>query len=159
MFTAAGRLQRQLIAAKRRIIGTDTAGTSNLTAGYVLYQKFTASESASCTELQSYCLVNSNIILGIYTDNAGRPSTLLNQSASTAATAGRWVAAAIPATSLVSGTTYWLAVTCSVTGGCSHTSPANSGQYEYQARSFQALPATAASTSYTNYLVAVRGMA
>ena len=141
-----------------KIIGTDTQGTSNLTAGYSLCQKFQASASGNCDKIEVYCLVNSNVRVGIYTDNAGSPNTLLNQSASTAITSGGWRSITIDSTALTSGTYYWLACICETTGGTSNTFPGNTGVYTYQNMGgYTTLPSTATGTPENNYLIAIRG--
>jgi hypothetical protein len=53
----------------------------------------------------------SKIVVGLYSDAAGHPGTLLAQGARTAPASGAWATVAIPATAVVNGGRYWLAVT------------------------------------------------
>jgi outer membrane protein assembly factor BamB len=53
----------------------------------------------------------SKIVVGLYTDATGHPGSLLAQGTRVAPTAGAWATVAIPATAVVSGGKYWLAVT------------------------------------------------
>lgn len=158
MFSASKSIRTAKGMAEIKLIGTDTPGNTNLTSGYVLFQKFTADASGTLNNIEIYPLVNSNVRVGIYSENASTPNVLLTESSSTAVTSGAWARIPVPGVSITSGTIYWLACTCETTGGCSHTSPSNTGLYRYVLRSYQALPGVASGTSTApNYLVAIRG--
>lgn len=50
------------------------------------------------------------ITIGLYTDNTGHPGTLLTQGSITTIQAGAWNTINVPATTITSGTHYWIAV-------------------------------------------------
>jgi hypothetical protein len=51
-----------------------------------------------------------NMVLGVYSDNAGHPGTLLSQISSSAMTVGAFNTFVAPSASIVSGTKYWIAI-------------------------------------------------
>jgi outer membrane protein assembly factor BamB len=53
----------------------------------------------------------SKLVVGLYSDAAGHPGTLLAQGTKAAPASGAWATVAIPATAVVNGGKYWLAVT------------------------------------------------
>src|SRR5215467_5416695 len=52
----------------------------------------------------------SQITVGLYTDKSGHPGTLLTQGSITTIQAGAWNTINVPATTITSGTHYWIAV-------------------------------------------------
>jgi outer membrane protein assembly factor BamB len=56
------------------------------------------------------------VYVGLYSDNAGHPGTLLTQGSKTSPTAGTWNTIAVPATAITGGTTYWLAILGTTSG-------------------------------------------
>ncbi len=77
----------------------------------------------------------SQLVAGLYADASGHPGTLLNQGSSTQLQSGAWNPISLPATSVVAGTPYWIAIlgTASGTvtfrdsnGGCAAESSAES---------------------------------
>jgi hypothetical protein len=53
---------------------------------------------------------SSKVIVGVYSDNAGHPGTLLAQAAIASSQAGRWNSIPIAGAAVASGSKYWLAV-------------------------------------------------
>ena len=51
-----------------------------------------------------------NMVLGVYSDNAGHPGTLLSQVSSSALTLGAFNTLVAPSATIVSGTRYWIAI-------------------------------------------------
>lgn len=52
----------------------------------------------------------STIWVGLYTDNAGHPGTLLSQASSSTLTAGAWNTITVPTANITNGTSYWIAL-------------------------------------------------
>ena len=74
----------------------------------------TAAATGSLANLAVYVdtsTTSSKIVVGLYADAAGHPGSLLVQGSKLAPASGAWATVAIPATSVVSGGKYWLAVT------------------------------------------------
>ena len=93
----------------------------------------------------------SQVTLGIYSDAAGHPGTLMTQASLSQLTAGAWNTLTVPAVALAQGSNYWIAI-LGVTGtvrfhdrshGCSSETNAS--------RNLTALPATwSPGTAYTD---------
>jgi hypothetical protein len=60
---------------------------------------------------------SSKVVVGIYTDNAGKPGTLLAQGTISVTTAAAWNTATIPATTITAGQKYWIALLSPPTKG------------------------------------------
>jgi outer membrane protein assembly factor BamB len=56
------------------------------------------------------------LTLGLYTDNAGHPGTLLTQATTTTIASGTWNTLTVPSVSITSGTKYWIAILGSSSG-------------------------------------------
>jgi hypothetical protein len=104
--------------------GTSTiqSGRDSNTAGQAEAFQFVASASGSATRLFVYldaANAASQVVVGIYAHNAqtGNPGGLLAQATLTSPTAGSWNSVTIPATNIVSGTKYWIAVLGPAGGG------------------------------------------
>jgi hypothetical protein len=83
------------------------------------------------------------LIVGIYSDNANTPGTLLTTGSLSSPTAGAWNAVTVDPVGLASGTRYWLAVLG--TGGTLRFRDASSSSYRSASSSqttLTALPAT-----------------
>ncbi|MDQ1709934.1 MAG: hypothetical protein QOG49_1319, partial [Frankiaceae bacterium] len=74
----------------------------------------TATATGSLANLTVYVdtsTTSSKVVVGLYADAAGHPGSLLVQGTKLAPASGAWATVAIPATAVVSGGKYWLAVT------------------------------------------------
>lgn len=94
---------------------TTVGGTSvGLGANFLVYFKFTAGSSFTASELHLYGSTSSGakVTLGIYSDNAGAPGTLLGETGEVAlGSSAGWVTAALDSgVSITNGTAYWLAL-------------------------------------------------
>lgn len=96
-----------------KLIGTDSqaanaAGTTN----FIHACRWAASASGVVTEIHVYVPANTSIKVGIWSDNAGVPGTLLGKrNTSTAVTGGQWNTLTLEASvNVTSGTDYWLGV-------------------------------------------------
>jgi len=58
----------------------------------------------------------SQLVAGLYADASGHPGTLLSQGSSTQLQAGAWNPISLPATSVVAGTPYWIAILGTASG-------------------------------------------
>lgn len=79
----------------------------------------TAVASGPLSNLFVYLDATSNVSklnVGLYSDNAGHPGTLLTQVSSTALTAGTWNTFTVPTVNITNGTRYWIAVLGTGTG-------------------------------------------
>jgi Glycosyl hydrolases family 16 len=56
------------------------------------------------------------IVVGLYTDNAGNPGSLLTQGNTTTPLAGAWNSIAVPPVSVAAGTVYWIAILGTTSG-------------------------------------------
>lgn len=84
---------------------------------YAVWDRFICSISGRCSELHIKLNGNCNIKVAIFSDSGGIPGIVLaKKDATTSCTAG-WnsIAFEIPV-DIISGTKYWLAVACSMTG-------------------------------------------
>jgi len=86
----------------------------------------------------------SQLIAGVYADAGGHPGQLLNYGSSSQLLAGAWNPIALPATSVVAGTPYWIAILGTGSGTpVFHDSTAGSCASETSSQnSLTALPAT-----------------
>lgn len=104
------------------VLGYDTLGgnaTGVYTAPVQLGCKFTASASDTFDEVMVWLQANTtngNFKVSLYQDLAGVPNTELYDSGATSGTlttTGAWVSCPLSG-SIVSGTTYWIIVSCNV---------------------------------------------
>jgi len=80
----------------------------SLAHGYFTLSKFTASYTGLMYQIRVYANTSGNVKVAIYSDNGGKPDTLLSVvNASTAVTAG-WNKITAPTISINQGTDYWL---------------------------------------------------
>jgi subtilisin family serine protease len=80
--------------------------------GTVEATQYTAAASGSTTSVVLYVDAgngSTRFSLGLYTDSAGVPGTLLAQGTATSVQTGTWNSVTIPATTLVAGRPYWIA--------------------------------------------------
>ena len=129
---------------------SDVAASAFAVENYIVLSKWTASATGRISEIR--CRVKAsttgNIILGIYSDNAGQPSTLLATTASTAITSGaeREVTVALVSNiNVASGTVCWIAANSSVSLIARVT---ETGTYWYKVLTYGTLPSSAG-TGYT----------
>src|SRR4051794_20876586 len=88
------------------VVDTDSSGLAEAF-------KTTAATGGSVEELNVYLDVKSTatkVVIGLYSDNAGHPGTLLAQGSTTNLHNGAWNTVTVPATQVSVGTPYWLAV-------------------------------------------------
>ncbi len=82
-------------------------------AGLAEAYQTTATTSGTLSKLSVYLDSTSaatNVVVGVYADAAGHPGTLLAQGTLAAPVNGAWNDVPIPAASITSGTTYWVAL-------------------------------------------------
>jgi len=93
----------------------------------------------------------SQVTLGIYSDAAGHPGTLLTQASLLQLTAGAWNTLTLPSASLAQGTNYWIAI-LGVTGTVRFHDRSHGCSSEIHAtRNLTALPASwATGSTYTD---------
>lgn len=85
-----------------------------VTTGRAEAFQVTASANGSLASLSVYVdtsTTSSKVVVGLYSDVAGHPGSLLVQASKAAPASGAWATVAIPTTAVVSGDKYWLAVT------------------------------------------------
>jgi hypothetical protein len=121
------------------LVGTNTVNSSQDADTSGMAEAFSATASASGTLGKMSIYIDSGnaattVVVGIYSDNAGHPGTLLTQSSISSPTVSAWNTVAVSNVPLTSGTKYWIALlgtggtvrirdqfsACSVT--CSETS-------------------------------------
>ncbi|HRD67655.1 MAG TPA: PKD domain-containing protein [Candidatus Competibacter sp.] len=89
-------------------IGTKTDTISKGTAKAFLKQ---ADKTGRVASLSVYVASGSTaLVAGLYTNNNGRPGSLLGQGTLSAPKAGSWNTVDLPATAVAAGTTYWIAI-------------------------------------------------
>jgi outer membrane protein assembly factor BamB len=79
----------------------------------------TASAAGTLANLSVYVdasTTSGKLVVGLYSDNAGHPGTLLAQASKPTPASSAWSTLAIPATAVVSGGKYWIAVAGGTTG-------------------------------------------
>jgi outer membrane protein assembly factor BamB len=81
----------------------------------------------------------SKVTMGLYSDNGGRPGTLLTQGTITAPTSAAWNTATVPSVSVTAGTTYWITI----------LSPAGSGQVYFRDAASGTLSQSSSQTNLT----------
>lgn len=75
--------------------------------------QYTATTGGIATKLYVYIdspNTATSVVVGIYTDNANNPGTLLAQATITNPVKGAWNSVTIPAASVTAGTKYWIAI-------------------------------------------------
>lgn len=89
-------------------IGTKTDTISKGTAKAFMKQ---ADKTGRATSLSVYVASGSTaLVAGLYTNNNGRPGTLLAQGTLSVPKAAKWNTVALPATTVTAGATYWIAI-------------------------------------------------
>lgn len=87
--------------------------TDSLPAGQAAAFQATARASGNLSSLVVYLDASSTVsqlLAGLYADASGHPGALLSQGSNTQLRAGAWNSVSLPATSLVAGTQYWIAI-------------------------------------------------
>src|SRR4030042_2478797 len=113
------------------LIGTSTVGTANVTVGLLCACKFTCAASGVVSGIKVYSLVNGDVKVGIYSNVANSPGTLLtSNNTGTACTAGTWTNVAVPDRLVTAGTGYWLCAVGSVTGTMSRSTGTYTTKYK-----------------------------
>jgi len=112
----------------KKLIGPDRfISHGNNSGGYFFLDRWTATVSGTVQNIKIKCGTSGNVKVAIYADINGSPGVLLNAiNTNTSVNAG-WNEIAIPTTSIIAGTDYWLAA----------ISDANCIQYTSQAGSVQ----------------------
>jgi galactose oxidase-like protein/Big-like domain-containing protein len=113
-------------------------------AGLAEASQGTAIASGTLSKLSVYIdgsNLSTQVLVGVYTDNAGHPGTLLSTGTLNAPAAGLWNTVNMTAASLTTGTTYWIAL----------LSPVGAGQVKFRDRTgvSSSNPKTEASSSKT----------
>lgn len=114
-------------AAATVALGTQTVG-SNLDsnpAGLAEAFEATATATGTVGSLSVYVDPSSTattLVAGLYSDDAGQPGTLLSQGSISPPAPGTWNTVVLPATSVTSGTAYWIGV----------LSPSGSGTFAFR---------------------------
>jgi hypothetical protein len=101
-------------AATTRLAGTDAVGThvSSASPGNAEAYKTAGTATGDTTSISVHLDASTTttaVEVGVYSDDRGRPATLLTSARSNAPVAG-WNEIAVPSTRLESGTPYWIAV-------------------------------------------------
>lgn len=141
-----------------KLIGTDTVYTKNSAANYIEVNKYTADFTGTITEIHIRSAVSGNIKVGIYANSSGAPGALIGaNNIGTAGTAGQWNIISLPATPVVSGTIYWLAIITDITGA--HVQSINPniplGDIKVKSSAYSSGLPDPAGTGYTNSDVAL----
>jgi len=134
--------QAAYAAFSTNMLSVGNANTDNGAsyAGNIYYGKAVAAVSGIISIMKVYAYANTNVRVALYTDDAGKAKTLLNESSVTAVTSGQWNIVAIPPTTVVSGTTYHIGIQCQANNGFGTKSASGHG---YQVYNWGAFPATA----------------
>jgi hypothetical protein len=98
-----------------RLLGDATveSGVDNNTAGSAEAFTYTATASGTANQLSVYLDTKNaatSVIVGLYTDNANNPGTLLASGTITAPKAAAWNTVNISNVAVTSGTKYWIAI-------------------------------------------------
>jgi hypothetical protein len=118
-----------------KLIGAwDIANVTPASAGYILWERFQAEYSGTMDQFRIKMLNPGNVKCAIYTDNSGSAETVINSIGSTAASTG-WNTLSFPATTIVAGTYYWLAVN-SETNSTIYLGGAGTGSAYYAAMTY-----------------------
>lgn len=102
-------------AADVRLAGTDVVGQfgSGAFPGGAEVYKTAGSADGTASSISIYLAPDSDasaVELGLYSDEAGQPTTLLTSARKNGLTAGAWNTVPVPATEIEDGTPYWIAV-------------------------------------------------
>lgn len=127
-------------------IGLDAVGSLEDTpsTNFFVSTRVTLSQNVTVNQLNLYIVsASGKARLGIYTDNAGSPGTLLAQTGEITLING-WNAGRIMDTNLTSGANYWLVYELSRTGPHTYYNP--TGVTKYGPYTYGVLPSTAPST-------------
>ncbi len=132
-----------------KLIGTDTAGDTAASYGYVFSNQFTCDVTGVLSSVKVHCLfTNTNVRVAIYSDNgSNQVNVLLQESASTAITTGDWRSVDLAASvNVTSGTKYWLAVQAQTNVAIAYRLV--TCVRSYKAQSYGAFPADGTGFSY-----------
>ena len=140
-----------------QLIGISDANDYGCTAGQIWFYQAECTESGECTTIKVRCGVDANVRVALYSDSNNTPSTLLNESASVAVSAGTWRNVTIPSTSLTAGTKYWLAVQVDTAGGCRYKIDVAAYKSGYRTWTYGAFPNPAGCTPNDSYPIGLQG--
>jgi Bacterial Ig domain len=98
--------------AGQALLGDQVLETGNDSVGAGQAEAFrtTATASGSVATMRVYVGTGTKLAIGIYAANGTHPGALLGQATLTGLTANAWNAVTLPATSVTSGSTYWIAL-------------------------------------------------
>ena len=113
------------------LLGDQTIQTEHvsLAGGQAAGYQFTAAQSGLASVVHLYLdagTTASVVRVGLYSDQAGAPGTILAQGSAPGLTTG-WISVNIPPVSLVQGQRYWLTVLSPIGGGSVNIRDAGSG--------------------------------
>lgn len=134
-----------VITTATETLTANGSGGSEAKDSKVTFVKITTTQSGTISSLATNIQTAAGSFrMALYTDAAGVPGTLLNESSSIVVPGTGWVTATIPATAVVASSSYWIAAQYS-TAVCQVYFSAGSDAYENQA--YGAFPATATSSA------------
>lgn len=151
----------------RKLFGAnDQTGISTMPGDTLVLDKWTMPEGATniaATQIRAKCLASANIKVALYSDNNGKPGTLLANAANAVPVVAGWNIINLPTTSINAGTDYWIAFISDNASVISITNYASADQrYEsasYSNFSFPNSPGSGFTTNTNQYsLIAVWGM-
>lgn len=146
----------------RKLVGAADVAAGSAGTGYVKYTKFTAEASGTAKEFRVKTTDNTgNVKFGIYADSGGEPGDkIVSVDTDNAITVTGWNTFNMPATSITSGTVYWLGVCFETTGDVGYVASGGTKRYKYQVYngfSFPSSAGTGFSTTTTYDIIAVWG--
>jgi hypothetical protein len=151
--TATQPLSITINVATQLIIGSSTIGTNTMGGGYVLYAKYTATNSGNVNQIRVYSLANGHAKVAIYSDNGGEPgSKLISNDTPQAVSASQWNSLSLSSTALTQGTVYWIGICIDNNGAASWVGNSGTARFIPVTYSSFTFPPTAG-TSFTNTTV------
>ncbi len=109
----AEEIKTDMNTAGGRLLGDQQTGsnTDTISQGTAKAFRQKADKTGMITSLLVYVTSGSTaLVAGLYSNNNGRPGTLLAQGTLSSPKAGTWNAVPVPATSITAGTVYWIAI-------------------------------------------------
>jgi hypothetical protein len=106
---AAGAAGGNILIGSQSIPGSADSNPAGLAQAFV----YTASSSGTTSDMEIYVgsgTTATRVYLGVYSNSAGEPGSLLTSGSISNPTAGAWNDVSVGPTSISSGTTYWLAL-------------------------------------------------
>ena len=91
-----------------KLIGNGLVGSISLSTYYIWLQKFTPIQSGIAKKIYAYTNMADTLHVGIYSDNAGEPGSVLGESAAVYLASSGLIA--ISNCRIINGNNYWLAV-------------------------------------------------